>query len=163
MPISRIISGGQTGADRAALDAAIEAGIEHGGWAPRGRRAEDGIIAPQYRLSETPDADYAQRTEWNVRDSDATLIVSRGRLKGGSELTQTFALRYAKPVLHVDISAQSTTEAADTIGRWLDSLDLATLAATLNVAGPRASEDKEIYRLTKSLLTAVFKMMQQEG
>lgn len=163
MPISRIISGGQTGADRAALDAAIEAGIEHGGWAPRGRRAEDGTIAPQYRLGETPDADYSQRTEWNVRDSDATLIISRGPLQGGSELTRTFARHYAKPVLHLDLSAQSTDEAADTIVRWLDSPDVATLAAILNVAGPRASEDKEIYRLTKSLLTEVFKMMQREG
>ena len=74
-----ILSGGQTGADRAALDFAIEYGLPHGGWCPRGRLAEDGPIDERYELTETPSHRYAQRTEWNVRDSDATVVFSIAR------------------------------------------------------------------------------------
>jgi hypothetical protein len=81
----RIVSGGQTGADRAALDWAINAGLEHGGWCPKGRKAEDGVIRPQYVLKESSSANYVQRTEWNVRDSDGTVIFSLAEhLSGGS-------------------------------------------------------------------------------
>ena len=73
-PLERIVSGGQTGADRAALDIAIRHGITHGGWCPKGRRAEDGPISCQYALTETPSEQYIQRTEWNVRDSDGTVV-----------------------------------------------------------------------------------------
>ena len=72
----KIVSGGQTGADRAALDWAMAHGVPHGGWCPAGRLAEDGVIDMRYSLKETPQPEYLQRTEWNVRDSDATLIVS---------------------------------------------------------------------------------------
>ncbi|MCP4451447.1 MAG: hypothetical protein GY809_08300, partial [Planctomycetes bacterium] len=97
-----IISGGQTGVDRAALDWAIEAGVAHGGWCPKGRLAEDGPIPSQYDLAETPSDDYAVRTHWNVRDSDATVIVSLHRtLSGGTELTQMLAVALGKPWLHV--------------------------------------------------------------
>lgn len=99
----RIVSGGQTGVDRAALDVALELSLECGGWCPRGRRAEDGVIAAKYPLRETPMEDYRQRTEWNVRDSDATLILKRGELKGGTLLTAELARRYGRPLLVVDL------------------------------------------------------------
>ena len=99
----KIISGGQTGADRAALDFAIKHRVPHGGWCPAGRLAEDGPIASRYQLNETPSLDPAQRTEWNVRDSDATVIFSLTPiLHGGTKLTEEFAHVYGKPVLEGD-------------------------------------------------------------
>jgi hypothetical protein len=98
----KIVSGGQTGADRAALDFALEHGFPHGGWCPQGRLAEDGTIDHCYRLKETPSPTYAQRTEWNVRDSDGTVIFTLTReLAGGSLLTADFARRLGKPLLHL--------------------------------------------------------------
>src|SRR4051812_41309778 len=97
-----IISGGQTGADRAALDFVIEHGLSHGGWCPRQRRAEDGVLLAKYLLHETPSSHYSQRTEWNLRDSDATVVFSiKARLTGGSRLTFELAKRLGKPVLHL--------------------------------------------------------------
>jgi hypothetical protein len=99
---NKIVSGGQTGADRAALDWALAHGVECGGWCPKGRRAEDGVIPIAYPLTETPSSDYAQRTEWNVRDSDATVIFSLApRLTGGSRLTRDLAARHGRPFLHL--------------------------------------------------------------
>mgnify|MGYP006174065873 CR=1 FL=1 len=86
-PLARIISGGQTGVDRAALDAAMAAQYPVGGWCPQGRRAEDGPIPRDYPLRETPSAEYAQRTLWNVRDSDATLVLTPGPITGGTRWT----------------------------------------------------------------------------
>uniref|UniRef100_UPI0025796DED putative molybdenum carrier protein n=1 Tax=Ralstonia sp. RL TaxID=1839756 RepID=UPI0025796DED len=98
----KIISGGQTGADRAAFDWAIVNCLPHGGWCPKGRKAEDGVIPDEYRLSETPSRSYRQRTEWSVRDSDATLIFTLdGKLDGGSKRTDEFAIKLNKPYLHV--------------------------------------------------------------
>src|ERR1043166_1868000 len=94
-----IRSGGQTGVDRAALDVALEWGVPCGGWCPRGRRAEDGPINPRYPLVETPWVGYPQRTEWNVRDSDGTLILTRGEADRGTALTIELASRYQKPCL----------------------------------------------------------------
>lgn len=100
--IAKIISGGQTGADRAALDWAINCGIAHGGWCPKGRRAEDGTINLKYKLRETPSTNSSQRTEWNVRDSDGTVIMSiNQRITGGTELTRQFCQEYHKPWLHL--------------------------------------------------------------
>src|SRR5258706_15582674 len=102
--LTKIVSGGQTGADRAALDVALEQGFEIGGWIPKGRRAEDGPIPQSYRgLLETDSADPSVRTALNVRDSDATLIVSHGQLRGGSLLTLDEARRLGRCVLHVDL------------------------------------------------------------
>src|SRR5260221_10992589 len=101
---TRIVSGGQTGVDRAALDVALEQGIACGGWCPRGRRAEDGPLDERYPLQETPWDGYPQRTEWNVRDSDATLILSRGTPDRGTALTEDIARRRKKPDLAVDLN-----------------------------------------------------------
>jgi hypothetical protein len=144
-----IVSGGQTGADRGALDWAIARGVPHGGWCPRGRLAEDGIIPDRYRLRETPREDYAQRTEWNVRDSDATLIVSIALvLEGGSRLTRVLADRLGKPSLHV------TPDACD--ARQVRAFLARHGVRVLNVAGPRASQEPSAYLFAWRLLDAVF-------
>jgi hypothetical protein len=102
LPTLKIVSGGQTGADRAGLDWAIKNGISHGGWCPKGRRSKDGTIPSQYQLQETTSANYLQRTEWNVRDSDGTVIISIGEhLTGGSLKTLEFAIKHRKPHLHL--------------------------------------------------------------
>ena len=139
--LRRLVSGAQTGADRAALDVALEQGLEIGGWVPRGRLAEDGIIPARYTgLRETESADAAVRTACNVRDSDATVIVSHGPLAGGSRLTAEEAIRLSKPLLHLDLTSLSVADAADRLRQWLDAVD----PEVLNVAGPRASEDPAI-------------------
>jgi hypothetical protein len=134
---AKIISGGQTGVDRAALDVAIALGIPHGGWCPKGRLAEDGAIGPQYQLTETYTPDYASRTERNVLDCDATLMLCRGQPTGGTELTWRLAQRHGKPLLVVDLLKPIDWPA---VRRWL----AAHGAGTLNVAGPRESQSPGI-------------------
>jgi hypothetical protein len=151
MELARIVSGGQTGADLAALDAALAAGFPCGGWVPRGRFNEDGPLDARYPVRETDRRKLAQRTEWNVRDSDATLILSRGALTGGSALTEKLAQRYAKPCLHLDLAALSPEEAIARITQWLAGVD----GTVLNVAGPRRSNDPEIYALAYRLIEAL--------
>ena len=150
--IEKIISGGQTGADRAALDAAIEIGIPHGGWVPKGRLAEDGVVPPFYHLSEMPTDSYAVRTEQNVEGSDGTLLLSHGPLSGGSSLTQELTQKHDRPCMHIDLNRTTAFKAAAMIAAWI------TLHAirTLNVAGPRASNDPDIYQKTKDILIAAF-------
>jgi hypothetical protein len=150
--ISKIVSGGQSGVDRAALDAAIRLGIPHGGWVPKGRRAEDGPLPATYTMRETRTAAYPERTERNVRDSDGTLLISHGRLRGGSEYTRQMALKHRRPFLHVDLKRMPAFQAALTISRWLGENSV----RTLNVAGPRASKDPGIYQDTLRLLEAVY-------
>jgi hypothetical protein len=147
--IERVISGGQTGVDRAALDVAMELGTACGGWCPRGRRAEDGRIPDRYPLRETPSAGYAQRTEWNVGAADATLVLHRGRLRGGTALTVALARRLGKPWLAVDLAAGPADVGA---GRaWLDERRV----AALNVAGPRESLAPGIAEQARAVLRAV--------
>ena len=146
--VHKIISGGQTGVDRAALDAAIELGVVCGGWCPKGRASDQGPIPDHYPLIETPLADPAQRTEWNVRDADATLIIAQGKLTGGTALTQRLATSLAKPYLVID-PAEATSAA--TVRPWLNE----RAVKTLNVAGPRASTDPHIYELALGLLRKV--------
>jgi hypothetical protein len=135
-----LISGGQTGADRAALDWAIANGIAHGGWCPMGRLAEDGLIDEKYGLRETPEAVYSQRTEWNVRDSDATVILSRAaRLTSGSLLTMELAAAQRKPCLHLS-GLLDAPENARQMGVFLRKNEV----GILNVAGPRASGEPEV-------------------
>jgi len=149
--VRKIISGGQTGADRAALDVARECGIEHGGAIPRGRRAEDGRLSAVYRLQELTTSSYPARTEKNVRDSDATVIFSHGQLTGGSLLTREKAQLYNKPWLHVDLCSVTPTQAVDQCREFLHVNGV----EILNVAGPRASGDAEIY----AAVTAVLRLL----
>ena len=149
--IAKIISGGQTGADRAALDFAIRHGIPYGGWVPRGRRTEDGTLPQKYLLEEMPTPDYAQRTEKNVLSAEGTLVVSHGYLKGGSALTVFLAERHGKPCIHADLDEWSVRDAAERIRKWLRDQRI----GVLNVAGPRAGMDREIYRATFDLLEAL--------
>ena len=149
-----IVSGGQTGADRAALDFAIDHNIAHGGWCPRGRLAEDGKTPPRYQLSETPSRSYSQRTEWNVRDTDATVVFSIApKPMGGTALTLAVARRLKKPCLHL---ARDTTEVAtprDLAQRLLAFLHEHQVSR-LNIAGPRASQEPEIESFVRDVLSA---------
>jgi hypothetical protein len=150
--IEKVVSGGQSGADRAALDAAIEFGIQTGGWIPKGRRAEDGKIPVIYdTLQECDTRNYATRTALNVRDSDGTLIISRGPLSGGSLLTRDLAKRYGRPFLHINLENTSIEKAVEDVRAWLESFE----CRVLNVAGPRASSDPGIHLAVKELLTAL--------
>lgn len=146
--IDKIVSGGQTGADRAALDFAVERGIPHGGWCPRGRIAEDGILDAGYQLTETPGIDTAQRTEWNVRDSDGTVIFSIApALIGGSKRTAEFAVQYRKPCLHL-----SRERDGDVAARKLSDFIVKHQIKILNVAGPRQSEELQAGRFVVETL-----------
>ena len=149
--LKKIISGGQTGADRAALDAALEVGIEDGGWVPKGRKAEDGRISDKYNLKEMPTSSYPKRTEQNVIDSDATLIFSRGKLTGGSLLTQKVANRHKKLCKHTDLNKCNAFQAARDISIWIDENHI----EVLNVAGPRASKDPKIYDAVHRIMATV--------
>jgi hypothetical protein len=147
--LKKIISGGQTGADRAALDAAIRLGIAHGGWVPKGRIAEDGPLAPTYRLREMPTESYPERTEKNVMDSDGTLIVCQGTPTGGTEYTRKMVLKHGRQMLHIDPALYGNPmDAASLVRDWIALHNI----ETLNVAGPRASKDPRIYAQTLALL-----------
>lgn len=139
----RILSGGQTGVDRAALDVAIELGIEHGGWCPRGRRAEDGRIDDCYQLRETDASEYHIRTEMNVEAADATLILTAGPLTGGTRLTEIFAARHGRPYRVVDLDQPIEMHE---LRHWLEGFEV------LNIAGPRESSQPGIYARAGQLL-----------
>ncbi len=147
----KIISGGQTGADRAALDAAIECGIAHGGWLPRGRKAEDGPVPEHYALVEMASPNYRDRTRKNIVESDGTLIVSFGPLTGGSALTEALAIRHNRPCLHLNMDLITPSRAAAALEQWLLKFEI----STLNVAGPRASGEPRIYTTVKDLLSSI--------
>ena len=154
-----VISGGQTGVDRAALDAALQLAIPIAGWCPHGRRAEDGRIPREYLLTETGSRNYAVRTEWNVRDSDGTLVIVLDSVSGGTGLTVKLARQHDKP-LHVvrllDKSAQDQAEnfatlQVQTVVDWMTTCKI----RVLNVAGPRGSSDQRIYPLANQFCLAV--------
>ena len=133
-----IVTGGQTGVDRAALDAALSLGVPVAGWCPAGRVAEDGPIPVRYPLRETPSEDSAQRTEWNVERSDGLLVLTSGHDSPGTELAIRTALAKNHPVRQQSVY-DSTTEALT----WLDRNHI----QVLNVAGPRESEAPGLYKL----------------
>jgi hypothetical protein len=161
LSLIEVRSGGQTGVDRGALDAVLalpaSAGIRAGGWCPRGRRAEDGVLDARYPLVETPASEPEQRTEWNVRDADATLVLHHGDLANGTALTAQFAARLGKPLLQIDLNQTAPRELAvvDEIRAWLAHQGV----RVLNVAGPRESQCPGITaqsrHLMQRLLTAV--------
>ena len=130
----KIISGGQTGVDRAGLEAALVIIIPIGGYCPKGRRAEDGIIPNKYPLTELPDRNYKVRTERNIIESDGTLIINQGPLTGGTLLTARFAEKHRKPVLVVQLEKADPTE----VHRW----GLEHKIKVVNIAGPRESRFK---------------------
>jgi hypothetical protein len=147
--VQKIVSGGQTGADRAAQDWAIEHGVQHGGWCPKGRKAEDGVIDVRYNLNETTSSAYSARTELNVRDSDGTVIISIAQeLRGGSRQTAEFAAKRGKPVLHVS-RADGAHEAALKLRQFVVQNGI----RVLNVAGPRASEEPTVAEFVNLVLT----------
>jgi hypothetical protein len=148
--LKKIISGGQTGVDQAALDVAIRLGISHGGWIPKGRLTEDGPLPPHYQLQEIPTDSYEARTKKNVQDSDGTLLISRGTPKGGTDYTRRMALNLGKQLLHIDLSlGQRPSDAASLIVSWIEMNRI----ETLNVAGPRASQDPDIHMDTINIMT----------
>jgi len=145
MILNKIVSGGQSGVDRAALDVAMQLGMPCGGWCPKGRLAEDGEIPARYQLQETPSSKYQVRTDWNIRDSDATMILNLGRLEGGTALTGVLAKSYGSPCIVIDLESPPDTEQLFT---WLKE----NMVSTLNIAGPRASKSPDAYRLATNLL-----------
>lgn len=143
--VSKIISGGQTGVDRAALDVALELRIPCGGWCPKGRRAEDGIIPDRYPLIEASLTAYPQRTEWNIRDADGTLVLTIGPPDGGTALTINLVNRLKKPNLVVDLGDGADTKP---VRDWIEANKL----QVLNIAGPREKDDLRIYDKAKRFL-----------
>ena len=150
--IQKIVSGGQTGADRAGLDAAVALRLALGGWCPKGRRAEDGPIDAKYPLVETPRSAYTQRTEWNVRDSDATLVLVWERLipGGGTELTVKLAKKHNKPVLVVDVSEKRSQNTQQCLEDFVSNNSV----KVLNIAGPRESTTVPVYEPCLEYLTS---------
>lgn len=146
--IAKVISGGQTGADRAALDWACENEVPHGGWCPKGRMAADGPLASHYQLCETDSAGYRQRTKLNVKDSDATLVLNTGTLDGGTLQTVRFAQTLKKPHLVLQLDELTASQAAQHVRAWLVSGRF----YALNVAGPREEKRPGIYARAKILL-----------
>lgn len=151
--VGKLVTGGQTGVDRAALDVALELGIPCGGWCPKGRWAEDGPISDRYPLKETPLADVAQRTEWNARDSDGTLVILEGEPVGGTALTVDMARRYSKPYFIVDLRHEPSPSV---IAAWVSEHRI----QALNVAGPRESTTPGIYQKTKDFLRGLVRPKQ---
>jgi hypothetical protein len=151
--IQKIVSGGQTGVDRAALDVAMEMGIPCGGWCPKGRLAVDGLIPSRYPLQETQSADYAERTRLNVLDSDGTLILNVGGLTGGTAYTADVARQNAKPFIVVQIDA--SPDPGEVID-WIAQHGI----LVLNVAGPRENKQAGIYAMSSDFL---FKVLQRNA
>ena len=154
--LKKIISGAQTGADRAALDVAIRLGIPHGGWVPKGRIAEDGPLSEKYNLQEMPTTSYPKRTEQNVIDSDGTLILSHGKLTGGSKYTKECADKHKRPWLHFNLNDFPANEAIPLIVSWIFRKKI----EVLNVAGSRASKDPKIYEETYQVINHVYWLCQ---
>ena len=156
--LKKIISGGQTGVDRGALDAALAAEFSCGGWCPQGRRAEDGKIPDRYPLEETRSAHYLDRTHRNVEDSDGTLIIARGPLLGGTRATARFAEHIKKPCLVLDPDRHTAERLLETTLGWLSDHSI----QTLNVAGPRASGDANIQAVAEQLITRLIRRVTVE-
>ncbi len=150
--VNKIISGGQTGVDRAALDFAIKFNIPHGGWIVKGRIAEDGVLDERYKLQEIPEFSYPKRTLKNILESDGTLIISRGPLTGGSDYTRKMALSRYRPCMHIDLNQMNSFQAAENIRAWIFDNKI----EILNVAGPRNSKDPRIYKDVLDILETAF-------
>jgi hypothetical protein len=167
--IEQIHSGGQTGVDRAALDAAMLLGITVGGWCPQGRRSEKGTIPLKYPLIETPARSYAVRTEWNARDTDGTLILVLSEISSGTRLTIEAAKNYGKPlqIVHLEPDERpglledenSGEESIALVVEWLQRHRI----RRLNVAGPRGSSNARVYSLARDFMTRLLKQLRALG
>jgi hypothetical protein len=146
--LKKIISGGQVGADQAALDAAIKCNFPHSGWIQKGRKIKGGILPDKYELEEMPVASYKERIEQNVIDSDGTVIISHGNLTGGADYSRKMTERHKRPTLHIDLKETPAVTAASKINTWVIENNI----EVLNVAGSRASEDPDIYKNTLYIL-----------
>jgi Circularly permutated YpsA SLOG family len=154
--LQKIISGGQTGADQAALDSAIKFNIAHGGWVPKDRKTEQGILPAKYRMQEMMTKDYPARTRQNIMDSDATLIIAGISLTGGSRLTKNLAKELGKPFFHIDYVSMDDFEAAMIAHSFIVDNDI----EILNVAGPRLSSDPAVYAGTRTIIEAMIYMIE---
>lgn len=159
MSVIKVVSGGQTGVDRAALDAAMDSGLEVGGWCPRGRKALDGVIPAKYPLKETKGASYQTRTKWNARDSDATLILCLGEPTGGTALTIKNCEELGKPFYVHKLNSEYGTyvggEGAGGVIYWMSCHDI----QILNVAGPREGKYFPVYAQAYGFLTDLFRQL----
>jgi hypothetical protein len=153
--LKKIISGGQTGADRAALDVAIKFNIEHGGCIPKGRKTEQGPLPMKYQLNEMDTNDYRQRTKQNIVDSHGTVIISRGKLNGGSKLTQSFATIVGRPNCYLDLLTAEEFEASIILKSFIMENNI----QVLNVAGPRLSHHPGIYMDVKTILETMLYLL----
>jgi hypothetical protein len=156
MAFEKVVSGGQTGVDRAVLDVARKLGLPCGGWCPQGRKAEDGTIAPCYPLMETTSGDYSQRTEWNVRDSDGTLVLTRGRPSEGTLYTVETAKRLRKPCLVLELTDHPEASA---VWGWAQEHHI----RVLNIGGPRESKCPGIYKEAFDFLLEVLSRGEHQG
>ncbi len=153
--LKKIISGGQTGADIAAIDAAMSINFKYGGCLPNGRKTENGPLDQKYIMHELETGGYPKRTERNILDSDGTVIFHHGKLAGGSRLTRDLALRYSKPCINFDLNVVSVSSALDNLKEWVSEYEI----EILNIAGSRASKDHEIYdkvfNIIKNLIASI--------
>lgn len=149
----KIISGGETGADRGGLDAAIALGIEHGGWCPKGRRAEDGVVPARYQLEETPERGFAAMMRRNVETADATIVFTGDRLTPGSRKTMGIAKAAGRPFLHVRMAEAEDDPSGTcyTIQAWLEDHEV----EVLNVAGSRESRCPGLQRFVEDLIASL--------
>ncbi len=163
--IDPIVSGGQTGVDRAALDSALEAGVPVGGWCPRNRRSEAGLIPAIYPLQETTARSYAVRTEWNVRDSDGTLVIVLTEISSGTKLTIDVAKKLGKPVKVVHLrpsespglfrDENSVNGLTESVVDWIRDHRI----RVLNVAGPRGSSHKDVYPESRQFMKLLLEQL----
>lgn len=154
--IEKIISGGQTGVDRAALDAAMANGIACGGWCPSGRHADDGPIPDRYPLQETADMDHTVRTENNVRDSDGTIVMYRGLLQGGTAYAALMAEHLKRPVLALNLDEAPDPES---IAEWLEQHRI----RVLHIGGQREAGNPGIYKAARQLVGEIIEACRQRS
>ena len=153
--IFKIVSGGQTGVDRAALDVAIQLGIVHGGWCPKGRKAEDGSIPEKYQMIEADSDDYSVRTQLNIKDSDGTLILipyDPDKATGGTLQTINVAKEVNKPCFIMDLSTELCRGMFFDVIEWLEKKKI----KKLNIAGPRESQAPGIHQRASEYLTNLY-------
>jgi len=149
--IKKIVSGGQIGADQAALDVAIKLGVPHGGWIQKGRKTQRGILPEKYQLKEMPIPGFKERIEQNVIDSDGTVIISHGDLTGGAEYSQKISKKHKQPCLHIDLNETPPDMASSKINTWI----IENKIEVLNVTGSRTSEDSKIYKETMVIVEEI--------